>query len=194
MLLFAEAAPATTSSGIPAWLTFPLLALSLLGMVGLFYSIRGLIRAFDPAENAFTVPATQAAFRFALTQPGQYEIGCTRATNWGTRFALPAAVLEVQPLPAGPTQRITASNWSYSQRTDMSGNTTMRFGSFRAAMPGQYELRNLGVQEFKPGDQLRIIPDAGIKTFLFILAIIASAFALLGGGIAGFIAAQGFGH
>lgn len=189
MLLLAETPPPASTS-LPPWLAFPLLALSLLGMVGLFYSIRGVIRLFDPAENAFTIPASQTVFRFRLTQPGQYEIGCTRPSQFNA-FTLPPVVLGVRPLPAGPEQQIAPLRWGYMKRTNLSGDTTVRFGSFRADAPGEYELRNPGAAQFRPGDQLRIIPDAGFKTVLFIFAIIASAFALIGGGIVGLIAAKG---
>ncbi|MBO2010745.1 hypothetical protein [Hymenobacter negativus] len=191
MLLFIEATPATVSPTLPSWLAFPLLPLSLLGMVGLFYSIRGLVRLFDPAENAFTFSAAQPAFRFTLTRPGQYEVGCTRPGRWGLLFTLPSVVLEVQALPGGVVQRLTPPRWSRTKRTNLSGDTTLRFDSFSAAAPGEYELRNPGAAQFNPGDQLRIIPDAGFKTVLFILAIIASAFALLGGGIVGSLAVLG---
>ncbi|GAB3571337.1 hypothetical protein [Hymenobacter daeguensis] len=188
MLLFIEAAPATASPGLPSWLALPLLAVALLGAAGLFYSIRGLVRLFNPAENAFTLSAAQPVFRFVLTRAGSYEVGCTRPGRWGLRFSLPAVVLEVQALPAGAVQRLTPPRWSRTQRSSLSGDTTLRFATFRAATPGEYELRNPGAAQFGPGDQLRIIPDAGAKTVFFILAIIASAFALLGGGIVGLLA------
>lgn len=188
MLLIVETAPSPT---LPPWLAFPLFALSLLGMAGLFYSIRGLVRLFSPAENAFTVSAAQTVFRFALTRPGSYEVGCTRPGRWGLRFTLPSVVLEVQALPAGVVQRLTPPRWSRSERTNLSGDSTLRFDSFEANAPGEYELRNPGAAQFNSGDQLRIIPDAGFKTVLFILAIIASAFALLGGGIVGLLAIMG---
>lgn len=188
MLLFVETTPSPT---LPSWLAFPLLALSLLGMVGLFYSIRGLVRLFNPAENAFTFPATQLVFRFALTRPGSYEVGCTRPGRWGRFFTLPPVEMEVQALPASAVQRLTPPRWSRAERTNLNGDTTLRFDSFEAATPGEYELRNPGAAQFMPNDQLRIIPNAGLKTGLFILAIIASAFALLGGGIVGLLAVVG---
>lgn len=191
MLLLVKAMPATASSALPSWLAFPLFALSLLGMLALFYSIRGLVRLFDPSENAFTFSAAQPIFRFALTRSGAYEVGCTRPGRWGRVFTLPSVVLEVQALSTGVVQRLTPPRWSRSKRSNMSGDTTLRFDSFEAATPGEYELRNPGAAQFEPGDQLRIIPDAGLKSVLFILAIIASAFALLGGGIIGLLAAVG---
>jgi hypothetical protein len=191
MLLLAEAAPATASPALPPWLAFPLFALGLLGMMGLFYSIRGLIRLFNPAENAFTFSAAQPVFRFTLTRPGEYEVGCTRPGRWGLTFALPPVVLEVQAVAGGAPQCLTPPRWSRSKSSNLSGDTTLRFDTFRASMAGEYELRNPGAVQFELGDQLRIIPAAGIKMVLFILAIIFSAFAMLGGGIVGLLALMG---
>jgi hypothetical protein len=193
MLLFVEAAPATASPALSPWLAIPLFALSILGITGLAYSIRGLIRLSDPAENAFTIPAGQAAFRFTLTRPGQYEIGCTRPGRWGMLFKLPSVVLEVQALPGGVVQRLTPPNWGHVKRSNMSGDTTLRFDTFRADSPGEYELRNPNAAQFEPNDKLRILPAAGFKMVFYILSCIASAFAMLGGGIMGLFAALGLG-
>jgi hypothetical protein len=181
------AVSAAASPGWSRWMAIPCFALSLLGMMGIFYSVRGLIRLFDPAENAFTFSAAQPVFRFALTRPGQYEVGCTRSGRWGRLFTLPAVTLEVQALPAGYVQRLTPPSWGHTKRSDMSGNTTLRFDTFRADAPGEYELRNPGTAQFEPGNQLRIIPAAGLKMVLFILATCLCALAMLGGGITGLL-------
>jgi len=193
MLLFVEAVPATASPALSPWLAFPLFALSLLGIVGLFYSIRGLVRLSNPAENAFKFSAAESVFRFTLTRPGQYEVGCTRPGRWGMLFTLPSVVMEVRALPGGTVQRLTPPNWGYVKRSNMSGDTTLRFDTFSAASPGEYELRNPGAAQFEPGDQLRIMPAEAFKMVLFILGCIASAFALLGGGIVGLLATLGLG-
>lgn len=171
-------------------MAWPLGLLSLAGLVSLCLSIAGLVRLFDPASNAFTVLATQEVFRFTLTKPGAYEIGCTRPGRWGNGFQLPAATLEVRPLPTGPRQEIAASSWHFMKRSNMSGETTLRFGGFTAPGPGEYELRNFDATLFKPGDRLRILPDPGLKPVLFILALVASGFALVGGLVLACIAAQ----
>ncbi|MFD2721771.1 hypothetical protein ACFST9_23850 [Hymenobacter monticola] len=187
LLLVVEAA----SPALPAWLAFPLFALALLGLVGIVYSVRGLLRLFSPAENAFTFSAAEPVFRFTLTRPGQYEVGCTRPGRWGRLFTLPPVVLEVQALAGGATQHLTPPRLSYVKRSNLGGDTTLRFDTFRASMAGEYELRNPGAAQFEPGDQLRIIPAAGFKMVLFILATIFSAFAMLGGGIVGLLALMG---
>ncbi|MBO2012943.1 hypothetical protein [Hymenobacter negativus] len=190
-MLLVEAALSTASPALSPWLAIPLFALSLLGMMGLFYSIRGVLRLSNPAENAFAFPAAQPAFRFTLTRPGRYEVGCTRPGRWGRLFTLPSVVLEVQALPAGAVQRLTPPSWGYVKRSNMSGDTTLRFDTFQALAPGAYELRNPGAAQFEPADQLRVLPAAGVKLVLFIIACAFSGLVMLVGGIMGLHAALG---
>ena len=195
MFLFAAASPsATVHSELPGWLVWPCTLLCLAGAVGLLYSVLQLVRLYDPPENAFKFSASQLVFRFALTQPGEYELACARPGQWDRYFTLPTATLALRQLPAGPELLVRASTWSLMKRTNLSGETTLRLGTFVAPAPGEYELRNPDAANFKPGDNLRLLPAAGLKGFLLILAILLSSFALIGGFILALLAAQTLGQ
>lgn len=193
LLAAATAAGAAGPPSLPRWVAAPAAVLGLLGLAGLFYSIRGVIRLYDPPANAFELPASQPVFRFVLTQPGAYELACTRPGQYNRYFDPPTVTLEVRPWPAGPAQLIRAGGPSLLKRTNLSGDTTQRLGSFVAAAPGKYELRNPGAAQFGPGDCLRILPATGAWGLLFILAILVSAFATLGGLLVGLLAGLGRG-
>ncbi|GAB3637965.1 hypothetical protein GCM10027422_35550 [Hymenobacter arcticus] len=165
--------------------------LCLLGIVGLVYSIGAIIKLYDPAENAFEWPASQAVFQFKLTQAGDYELACKRPGQWDRYFDVPAATLSVWELSTGAEHSVQSSGWNFMKRTDLGGATTLRIGNFQASAPGQFELRNPDARLFKDGDKLRILPTTGIRGILLIFALIASAFAMLGGLILGLIAGRG---
>lgn len=175
---------------MPHWLTLLLALASVLGLVGLCFSIGGLIRLANPTENYFRFAATQAAFRFRLTQPGPYDLRCTRAGRWGNGFEVPNLTLQLRPLPAGPTQLLETSNWNFMRRADMSGDTTVTIGSFVAPAAGEYELLNPDGHAFQSGDRLSIQPPSAAQSLGYILAIIASAILMLGGFIGGLIGLQ----
>ena len=172
---------------MPLWCTLLLSLAAGLGLVGLCFSIGGLLRLSNPTENFFQFPASQAAFRFQLSQAGPYDLRCTRAGRWGNGFEVPRLTLELRPLPAGPPQLIQTSNWNFMRQTTMSGETTVTIGGFEAPAPGEYELRNPDGQRFGPGDRLSIQPPSSGQTTLLILALIASAVLLLGGFIGGLL-------
>jgi plastocyanin len=195
-MLFVVASALTTPNavGLPTWLAWPLGALCLLGIVGLVYSVGDLIRVNNPTENAYKLPASQAAFRFTLTQPGRYELACTRAGRWGNGFLVPDVALRLRQLATGTAQTVRTSNWHPVQRTSMSGETTLTMATFTITVAGEYELLNPATSQFKPGDQLRILPATGGQNVLLILAVVLSSVAMLGGFIAGLIAALGSGR
>ena len=182
------------SGALPTWLAWPLGALFLVGIVGLVYSIGGLIRVNNPAENFYKLPASQPLLRFFLTQPGRYELACTRAGRWGNEFVVPDVKLSLRQLATGTEQLLETSNWHLVQRTNMSGATTLTMTTFAITTAGEYELFNPGTDQFKPGDQLSILPTTGSQNVLLILAVVLSAVATLGGFIAGLIAALGGGR
>jgi len=194
-MLFAMASTLTPKAVVlPTWLAWPLGALCLLGIVGLVYSVGGLIRVNNPTKNVYKLPATQAALRFALTQPGRYELACTRAGRWGNGFLVPNVALRLRQLATGAEQTVHTSNWYLVQRTNLSGETTLTIATFTIASAGEYELRNPATDQFKPGDQLRILPATGSQNVRLILAVVLSSVAMLGGFIAGLIAALGSGR
>jgi len=183
---------ATTNAGtLPTWLAWPLGALCLLGTAGLVYSVGGLIRVNNPTANFYKLPASQPAFRFALTQPGRYELACTRSGRWGNEFVVPDVELRLRQLATGTEQTLQTSNWHLVQRTNLSGETTLTIATFTVAATGEYELFNPATSQFKPGDQLRILPATGGQNVGLILGVILSSVAMLGGFIAGLIAALG---
>jgi hypothetical protein len=150
-----------TSANSLTWLAWPLGALCLVGIVGLVYSIGGLIRVNNPTANSYTLPASQPAFRFALTHPGNYELACTRPGQWGNGFGVPSVELQLRQLATGTKHTLQTSNWNLMRRTNMSGETTLTIVAFAIATAGEYELLNPGAAQFKPGDQLRIMPATG---------------------------------
>jgi hypothetical protein len=186
--------PAASSTALPTWLAWPLGALCLLGIVGLVYSIGGLIRVNNPTANFYKLPASQSAFRFALTQPGSYELACTRTGQWGNGFVVPNVEMRLRQLATGTEQTLHTSNWNLVRRTNMSGETTLTIASFAVVAAGEYELRNPDAAQFKPGDQLRILPATGSQNLLLILAVVLSGVATIGGFIVGLIAALGGRH
>ena len=167
------------------WLNLLLVLGFGLGLVGLFYSIRGLIRLSNPTENFFQFPATQLAFRFRVTRPGAYDVVRTRSGRWGNGFDVPRLTLRLRPLPAGPEQLIQTSNWNFWRQNDFSGKTTVRIGGFEALAAGEYELLNPDGGQFAAGDQLRIQSPVVFQSVLCILAIIGAAFLALGGLLGG---------
>jgi hypothetical protein len=192
MLLARASMLATNSSGVlPTWLAWPLGALCVLGIVGLVYSVGGLIRVNNPTANFYKLPASQPTFRFALTQPGHYELACTRAGRWGNEFIVPDVELRLRQLATGTEQILQTSNWHLVQRTNLSGETTLTIATFAIVAAGEYELLNPATSQFKLGDQLRILPATGGRNVLLILAVVLSGIAMLGGFIAGLIAALG---
>ena len=194
LLAMASTLATTNTGGMPTWLAWPLGALCLLGIVGLVYSIGGLIRVNNPTENFYKLPASQPTFRFALTRPGYYELACTRAGRWGNGFVVPDVELRLRRLATGTEQALQTSSWHLMQRTNMSGETTLTIATFAVQAAGEYELFNPATSQFKPDDQLRILPDTGNKNVLLILAVILSGIATLGGFIVGLIAALGGGR
>ncbi|RZL13929.1 MAG: hypothetical protein EOO62_06825 [Hymenobacter sp.] len=186
--------PATAATVLPTWLAWPLGALCVLGIVGLVYSIGGLIRVNNPTANFYKLPASQPAFRFTLTQAGDYELACTRTGQWGNGFVVPNVELRLRQLITGTEQTLRTSNWNFMRRTNMSGETTLTIASFAVAAAGEYELLNPVAAQFKPGDQFRILPTTGSKNLLLILAVVLSGVATLGGFIVGLIAALGGRH
>jgi hypothetical protein len=178
---------------LPVWLVLPFGLLFLLGAYGLVRGIGWAIRLFNPTDNAFTIPASQAAFRFTLTKPGTYEIGCTRPNQY-THFQLPEVALSVRALPAGEPQWLRPSSWGRVTRTNLSGETTQQIDTFEADAPGEYELLNPNANQFKAGDKLSIMANTGGKTVLLVLLLIASGFATIGGLVLGILAAGGVGR
>jgi hypothetical protein len=165
--------------------------LCLLGIGGLVYSIGAIIKLYDPAENAFEWPASQAVFQFKLTQAGDYELACKRPGQWDRYFDLPAATLGVWELGTGAEYAVRPGGWNFMKRTDLGGATTLRIGNFQASAPGQFELRNPAAHLFKAGDKLWILPTSGIRGILLLFVILASAFAMIGGLVLGLIAGRG---
>lgn len=168
-----------------------MVGLCLLGIAGLVYSIGAIIRLYNPAENAYEWPASQAVFQVKLTQAGDYELACKRPGQWDRYFDLPAATLSVRELRSGTEQLVSASGWNFMKRTDLGGATTLRIGTFQAAAPGQFELHNPDARLFKDGDKLRILPTTGVRGILLIFAIIGSALAMIGGLVLSIIAGRG---
>lgn len=175
---------------MPLWLTLLLALAFVLGLVGLCFSVGGLLRMANPTENYFRFEANLAAFQFRLTQPGPYDLRCTRTGRWGNGFEVPQLALRLRPLPAGPTQLIQTSSWNFVRRADLSGETTVTIGRFVVPVAGEYELLNPNGHAFQPGDQLSIQPPSAAQSMGYILAIIGSAILLLGGFIGGLIGLQ----
>lgn len=162
-----------------------------LGIYGLVRGIGWAIRLFNPTENAFTIPASQKEFRFALTKRGTYEIGCVRPNQFSF-FQLPKIALLVRLLPGGyRDQWLRPSNVGWVKRTNMSGETTMRIGTFKAAERGEYELLSTDAGQFKPGDKLSIMPSTGFRMVLLVLVLLVSGFATIGGLVLGILALAG---
>jgi len=179
--------PAATSTASLTWLGWPLGALCLLGIVGLVYSIGGLMRVNNPTANSYSLPASQPIFRFALTQPGPYELACTRPGQWGNGFGVPSVELRLRQLATGTEDTLQTSNWHLMRRTNMSGETTLTIATFAIAMVGEYELLSPGADQFRPGDQLRIMPATGSQNLLLIVAVVLSGVATIGGFITSLI-------
>lgn len=165
MLLFVEAEPATASPARSPWLAIPLFAPSLLGITRLVYSIRGLIRLSSPAENSFTFSAAEPRFRFKLTRPGQYDVGCTRSGRWGRRFTLPPVLLEVPALPGGVVQRLIPPSRGYTKQSNMSGATTLRFDTFRPTRPVNMRCTTLVRPSWNPATSSALCPPRASKWF-----------------------------
>ena len=182
----------SASAVLPVWLVLPFGLLFLLGIYGLVRGIGWAIRLFNPTANAFTIPASQPAFRFTLTKPGTYEIGCTRPNQYSF-FQLPDVALSVRALPAGREQWLRPSNWGRVKRTNMSGETTLQIDTFEVDATGEYELLNPNADQFKAGDKLAIMPNTGGKTVLLVLLLLVSGFATIGGMVLGILAAVGVG-
>lgn len=183
--------PAATPATLPTWLAWPLGGVFLLGIVGLVYSVGGLIRVNNPTANFYKLPAVQPVFRFAITEPGIYELACTRTGQWGHGFTVPNVVLHLRQLATGNVQTVHTTSWNLMRRTNMSGETTVAISSFSIVAAGDYELLNPDAAQFKPGDQLRILPATGGQNLLLILGVVVSGIATLGGFIVGLIAALG---
>jgi hypothetical protein len=162
-----------------------------LGIYGLGRAIGWATRLYDPPANAFTTAAAEEAFRFTLTEAGNYEVSCTRSGKWGRYFKLPEVELRVRRLPDGPVQRLTPSFWNWAKRTNMDGDTTQRIADFVADVPGEYELLNPYPTQFHLGDKLRIMPSTAYKTLPLILLFLFSGIATIGGFVVGLIAGIG---
>lgn len=181
--------PVNNAAQLPFWWVWPSTLLLILGIYGLARATGWAMRMFNPTKNAFVIPATQKEFRFVLTKRGNYEIGCVRPNQF-SYFQVPKTTLLVRQLPAGQglEQRIYSGGAGWVKRTNMSGETTMRIGSFTADERGEYELLNPDAEQFKPGDKLSIMPDTGFRMVLLILLFIVSGFATIGGLVLGTIA------
>lgn len=182
--------PVNDSTYLPLWWVWPSALLLLLGIYGLARGIGWAMRLFSPSQNAYTIPATQQEFRFVLTKRGTYEIGCVRPNQFSF-FQLPEIALLVRLLPGGREQWLRPSSWGRVQRTNMSGETTIRISTFEAYERGEYELLNPGAEQFKPGDKLRIMPNTGFRMVLLILLFIVAGFATIGGLVLGTLALAG---
>jgi len=184
--------PASDSVHLPLWLVWPSTLVMSLGIYGLARGIGWAIRMFNPTKNAFTIPASQSEFRFVLTKRGTYEIGCVRPNQFSV-FQLPKIKLLVRSLPAGREQEqwLYPSSFGWVKRTNMSGETTMRIGTFEAQERGDYELLNPDAEQFKPGDKLSIMPSTGARTVLLVLLLIVSGFATIGGLVMSILALAG---
>lgn len=184
--------PVTNSAQLPLWWVWPSVLVMSLGIYGLVRGIGWAIRLFNPTKNAFTIPASQKEFRFVLTKRGTYEIGCVRPNQFSF-FQLPKIALLVRLLPGGQEQEqwLHPSSVGWVKRTNMSGETTMRVGTFEAYERGEYELLNPDAGQFKPGDKLSIMPNTGFRTVLLVLVLIVSGFATIGGLVMGILALAG---
>jgi len=184
--------PVTNSAYLPLWWVWPSVLVMSLGIYGLVRGIGWAIRMFNPTKNAFTISASQKTFRFVLTKRGTYEIGCVRPNQF-SYFQVPKVALVVRLLPMGSGQEqwLHAGGASGVKRTNMSGETTMRIGTFEAYERGEYELLNPDAGQFKPGDKLSIMPNTGFRTVLLVLVLIVSGFATIGGLMVGILALAG---
>jgi hypothetical protein len=131
-----------------------------------------------------------------LRLPNQvtYELACTRPGQWGNGFGVPSVELQLRQLATGTKHTLQTSNWNLMRRTNMSGETTLTIVAFAIATAGEYELLNPGAAQFKPGDQLRIMPATGSQNLLLILAIVLSGVATIGGFITSLIFGLGGRH
>jgi len=184
--------PAADSVQLPLWLVWPSTLVMSLGLYGLVRGVGWAIRMFNPTENAFTIPASQGEFRFVLTRRGTYEIGCVRPNQFSV-FQLPKIKLLVRRLPGGRGQEqwLYPSSFGWAKRTNMSGETTMRIGTFEVHEHGEYELLNPDAAQFKSGDKLSILPSTGFRTVLLVLLLILSGFAAIGGLVMSILALAG---
>jgi hypothetical protein len=89
---------------------------------------------------------------------------------------------------------LQTSSWHLVKRTNLSGETTLTMTTFTIAAAGECKLLNPATSQFKPGDQLRILPAIGAQSVLLILALVLASVAMLGGFIVGLIAALGSGR
>lgn len=184
--------PVNDSAYLPLGWLWPSTLLLLLGMYGLARATGWAMRMFNPTKNAFTIPASQQEFRFVLTKRGTYEIGCVRPNQF-SYFQVPKVKLLVRQLPVGSEQEqwLHAGGAGWVKRTNMSGETTMRIGTFEAYERGEYELLNPGAEQFKSGDKLSIMPSTGFRMVLLILLFIVSGFATIGGLVLSILALAG---
>ena len=149
--------------------------LSVIGLVLLVLSVRKLVLVYGGDQQEFS--ATGTTLSFTLPNAGSYEIDVKRSSVTGV--IVPGKVFELYEMPEKKPVAITAVSGFLSGRKDMSGNRIVPVARFEISRGGQYELHNYN--SYRSEDRLVIMPAAGTKGLLMILATVFSGLLTIGG-------------